>query len=131
MARFQVSHGRRNDSSNPLSDSGVQSGQKRQREPPNDLAQPFRRRDANTSQERIHEGEILMEVARRRRHWRISKSKHKRQRSSKPSALWRRRMSDDSGSTEAEGIDRLLLSALRYWEVERDLIEERMAARGW
>ena len=25
--------------------------------------------------------------------------------------------------------DRLLLSALRYWEVERDLIEERMATK--
>jgi hypothetical protein len=82
-------------------------------------------------QERIHEGGILMEVARRRRRWRMSKSKRKRQRSSKPSAQGRREMSDDNGSAEAKGIDRLLLSALRYWEVERDLIEERMAARGW
>jgi hypothetical protein len=40
-------------------------------------------------------------------------------------------MPDDNGSAEAEGIDRLLLSALKYWEVERDLIEERMEARGW
>jgi hypothetical protein len=32
-------------------------------------------------------------------------------------------------SAEAEEIDRLLLSSLRLWEVERDLIEERMAAR--
>jgi hypothetical protein len=30
-------------------------------------------------------------------------------------------------SAEPEEIDRLLLSSLRYWEVERDLIEERMA----
>jgi hypothetical protein len=30
---------------------------------------------------------------------------------------------------EAEETDRLLLSSLRYWEVERDLIEERLAAR--
>ncbi len=37
---------------------------------------------------------------------------------------------DDDESTQAEGIDRLLLSSLRFWEVERDLIEERMAARG-
>jgi len=72
-----------------------------------------------------------MEAPRRRRRWRMSKSKHSRQRSSKPSTQWRREKSDDNGSTEAEGIDRLLLSALRYWEVERDLIEERMAARGW
>jgi len=33
-------------------------------------------------------------------------------------------------SVEAEEIDRLLLSSLRLWEVERDLIEERMAAKG-
>jgi hypothetical protein len=37
-------------------------------------------------------------------------------------------MIDDDESAQAEGIDRLLLSSLRYWEVERDLIEERMAA---
>jgi len=30
---------------------------------------------------------------------------------------------------DTEGTDRLLLSSLRYWEVERDLIEERLAAR--
>lgn len=35
---------------------------------------------------------------------------------------------DDNESAQAEEIDRLLLSSLRYWEVERDLIEERMAA---
>jgi hypothetical protein len=35
---------------------------------------------------------------------------------------------DDNESAQAEAIDRLLLSSLRYWEVERDLIEERMAA---
>jgi len=38
-------------------------------------------------------------------------------------------MNDDE-STQAEEIDRLLLSSLRFWEVERDLIEERLAARG-
>ena len=31
-------------------------------------------------------------------------------------------------SAEGEEIDSLLLSALRFWEVERDLIEERIAA---
>jgi hypothetical protein len=40
-------------------------------------------------------------------------------------------MPDNNGSSEAEGIDKLLLSALRYWEVKRDLIEERREARGW
>jgi hypothetical protein len=37
-------------------------------------------------------------------------------------------MIHDDESAQAEGIDRLLLSSLRYWEVERDLIEERMTA---
>jgi hypothetical protein len=37
---------------------------------------------------------------------------------------------DDNEFAQAEEIDRLLLSSLRYWEVERDLIEERLAARG-
>jgi hypothetical protein len=72
-----------------------------------------------------------MGAARRRRRWRISKSKQRRQKSSKPSAQWRRKMSADNGSAAAEGIDRLLLSALKYWEIERDIIEERMQARGW
>jgi len=31
-------------------------------------------------------------------------------------------------SAEFEQIDRLLFSALRYWEVQHDLIEERIAA---
>ena len=35
-------------------------------------------------------------------------------------------MGDDE-SAEGEDIDRLLLSSLKFWEVERDLIEERMA----
>jgi hypothetical protein len=34
---------------------------------------------------------------------------------------------DDDESAQAEEIDRLLLSSLKFWEVERDLIEERMA----
>jgi hypothetical protein len=37
---------------------------------------------------------------------------------------------DDNESAQAEEIDRLLLSSLRYWEVEHDLIEERMTALG-
>jgi len=30
---------------------------------------------------------------------------------------------------QGDQADRLLLSALKYWEVERDLIEERLATR--
>jgi hypothetical protein len=34
------------------------------------------------------------------------------------------------GSPQAEENDKLLLSSLHYWEVERDLIEERVAQLG-
>jgi hypothetical protein len=37
-------------------------------------------------------------------------------------------MMDDDESVQTGEIDRLVLSSLRFWEVERDLIEERMAA---
>jgi hypothetical protein len=37
-------------------------------------------------------------------------------------------MMDDDESVPSAEIDRLVLSSLRFWEVERDLIEERMAA---
>ena len=39
-------------------------------------------------------------------------------------------MPDDDATTQFESMHSLLLSSLRYWEVERDLIEERMAASG-
>jgi hypothetical protein len=39
-------------------------------------------------------------------------------------------MMDDAECAQAEEIDRLLLSSLRFWEVEHDLIEERRAAMG-
>jgi hypothetical protein len=35
---------------------------------------------------------------------------------------------DGNESVQVAEIDRLLLSSLRFWEVERDLIEERVAA---
>jgi hypothetical protein len=39
-------------------------------------------------------------------------------------------MMNGNESVQADEIDRLLLSSLRFWEVERDLIEERVAATG-
>jgi hypothetical protein len=66
-------------------------------------------------------------AARRRRgRWRRAKSRRKLERVAKDPER------DTSAIDEALGIDqpdRLLLSALRYWEVERDLIEERLATR--
>jgi hypothetical protein len=53
----------------------------------------------------------------KRRQRRLSK----RERTSPPEIL------DHNESAQDEQIDRLLLSSLTFWEVERDLIEERMA----
>jgi hypothetical protein len=39
-------------------------------------------------------------------------------------------MADDEDIAEFEPAHNLLLSSLRFWEVERDLIEERVAAIG-
>ena len=61
--------------------------------------------------------------------WRGSKSKRKPQPSSKRSEGWRPKIMNGNEPVEAEETDRLLLSSLKYWEVERDLIEERLAAR--
>jgi len=37
-------------------------------------------------------------------------------------------MLHDDATTQVESTRSLLLSSLKYWEVERDLIEERIAA---
>jgi len=37
-------------------------------------------------------------------------------------------MTDDDQASQVEPAHSLLLSSLRFWEVERDLIEERKAA---
>jgi hypothetical protein len=63
----------------------------------------------------------------RRRHvrWRRTKSRRKLQRAAKDRE---RNTSAVDESLHIDQPDRLLLSALKYWEVERDLIEERLAA---
>jgi hypothetical protein len=66
----------------------------------------------------------------RRTKSRKSKFRRKPQRSSKPFEAWRSQVIPADESTESEEIDRLLLSSLRYWEVKRDLIEERLTAKG-
>ncbi len=59
--------------------------------------------------------------------WRMPKPKCRSQTSSRRSgALWPE-TGDADESAKAKEIDRLLLSSLRYWQVERDLIEQRMA----
>ncbi len=82
-------------------------------------------------QENIFEEGSLMGTARRRRRgWRMSRFRRRPKRLSKRSGGWPAEMIGDDESPDAEQTDRLLLSSLRFWEVERDLIEERMAARG-
>jgi hypothetical protein len=64
----------------------------------------------------------------RPRGWRTSKSRRRPRRSIKFSrVLWPETMDPDE-CAQLEGFDRLLLSSLKFWEVERDLIEERLAA---
>ena len=61
----------------------------------------------------------------RRGKWRRAKSRRKPQRAAKdpgPKTL------DPDQALRCDEPDRLLLSALKYWEVERDLIEERLDA---
>ena len=62
--------------------------------------------------------------------WRKLKFKRRPRKLSKPSETSRPQTMDDDEFAQAEEIDRLLLSSLRYWEVERDLIEERVATTG-
>ena len=65
-----------------------------------------------------------------RARWRTSKFRRRPRKLSKYCPASQPEVMDDDESAQTEAIDRLLLSSLRYWEVERDLIEERMAAIG-
>ena len=61
----------------------------------------------------------------RRRRWRRAKPRRKLEKGTKdsgPKAL------PPDQAIHREQPDRLLVSALKYWEVKRDLIEERLAA---
>jgi hypothetical protein len=62
---------------------------------------------------------------RRRQRWRRTRSRRKLQRTAKDSGP---KTIERDDSVHSEQSDRLLDSALKYWEVERDLIEERLAA---
>ena len=67
---------------------------------------------------------MMTGAARRRRgRWRRAKSRDKLERGAKDQGRNRMAPNESMGSDPP---DRLLLSALKYWEVERDLIEERL-----
>ena len=61
----------------------------------------------------------------RRRRWRRAKSRRKLEKATNDSGL---KTVPPEEVMHRDQSDRLLLSALKYWEVERDLIEERLAA---
>ncbi len=70
-----------------------------------------------------------MEAARSRGvRWRTSKSMRRQQKTSKRFGASQPERIEYDESAEFEETDQLLLSALRYWEVQHDLIEERIAA---
>jgi hypothetical protein len=68
----------------------------------------------------------------RPRHIRVrrSKSKQTRQRPSKNYKTLAPEMTDDDEVNQVEPTHSLLLASLRFWEVERDLMDERKAAIG-
>ena len=73
---------------------------------------------------------VPLRTAKRRR---MSTSRRKPQSSNKCAQALESEIRDGNEaarSAEGEEIDSLLLSSLRFWEVERDLIEERMATGG-
>jgi hypothetical protein len=64
----------------------------------------------------------------KRTSWRTLKFRRKPKKMNKHMRASAAYVMEHDQSAQTEGTDRLLLSSLRFWEVERDLIEERMAA---
>jgi hypothetical protein len=58
---------------------------------------------------------------------RNAKSRRRRRSSAKLSGKLRPLMINNEETTDVDGTPSLLFSSLRYWEVERDLIDERLA----
>jgi hypothetical protein len=61
---------------------------------------------------------------------RTPRSKRAPHKSSKSYKALGRAMTDDNETIEVEPTHSLLLASLRFWEVERDLMDERIAAIG-
>ena len=66
----------------------------------------------------------------KRAKWRALKFKRRPRKLNKRSGASYPEIMDDNETVQTEETDRLLLSSLKFWEVERDLIEERMTAMG-
>ena len=69
---------------------------------------------------------MVTAAQRGRGRWKRAKSRRKLERTPKNQG---EKTLERDGPFQGEHADRLLLSALKYWEVERDLIEERLATR--
>jgi len=90
-----------------------------------DLSQPSPNSNANYKA-RTNEGKMVTGGARPKRGgWRRAKSRRKLEKASKNSG---RKTVAPEEAIHRDEPDRLLLSALNYWEVERELIEERLAS---
>jgi len=63
-------------------------------------------------------------------HVKRSKSKPRRLRPNKSFNVLTHKTTDKDKTNQVETTHSLLLASLRFWEIERDLIEERMAAMG-
>src|SRR5690242_4138563 len=87
-------------------------------------AVPASRHEFNIVRGPRREKIVMAAIQRRRRErWRRTKSRCKVE---KPAKVSGHKMPEHSDLTNGEPPDRLVLSALKYWEVKRDLIEERL-----
>ena len=68
---------------------------------------------------------VTGEARARRGKWRRAKARRKLQKAAKEPG---KKVIPADDALHRTQPDRLLLSALKYWEVERDLIEERLAS---
>jgi hypothetical protein len=90
------------------------------------LSQPFSKFDSNILSKQKKEQTMVTGGARERRgKWRRAKAPRKLQKAARDSG---KKVTGTDDAAHRTQPDRLLLSALKYWEVERDLIEERLAS---
>src|SRR6476660_4237393 len=91
------------------------------------LSRPLPNCDANQGQREQKERTMVTGAARRGRgRWKRVKSRRKLERTAKNQG---EKTLERDEPLQGDQADRLLLSALKYWEVERDLIEERLDMR--
>lgn len=90
-----------------------------------DLPQPSPNRDANYKAKTKDETMVTPGAQPKRGKWRRGKSRRKLEKAAKNTG--QKTLAPDEAMNRDQP-DKLLLSALNYWEVERELIEERLAS---